>query len=157
MPARLGTPQQGNSSHTLLPEETEKVFAEVVHTENIAESTEISPQQVPECTSQQLSTMVLDAFDSASTQLHTATEGGIADSVASPDAETVTSGSATGPQSPKLVENTTTPDTAQTKLPKKKPQTAEPQVAARGSYLYLPGLGFVYQEDGDELGEESAI
>ncbi|ATY58765.1 hypothetical protein CCM_06026 [Cordyceps militaris CM01] len=153
MIAPFGTSKRSSSSHTLLPD-LEK--AEAVHVETVeAEEEASSPLSSADLTSDQVRALVLDAFDSASCQLHSAPEEGILEPIAPPPAaEMVNRGSGSGPRSPRLVEIKTNDAVAEPEAaPKEKPRLEEPQKADRGSFIYVPGLGFLYQDDDMELGK----
>ncbi|KAF1736855.1 hypothetical protein CRV24_002466 [Beauveria bassiana] len=167
MPTKLVKVRRGLGSGRSSLKSTTKASTESLHVENTSLFKEpSSPQKqkqqqqqqqknAPTLTSDQARAMVLDAFRSASSRLHVQNGKGILGSIAPPHNETVTKGAASGPQSPELVDITTArPGDTGEKAPRRRQvHVAEAQKATRGLYLYLPGLGFKYQDDDNELGQ----
>ncbi|KAM3454329.1 hypothetical protein MY5147_008621 [Beauveria neobassiana] len=167
MPTKLVKVRRGLGSGRSSLKSTTKTSTESLHVENTSPFKEPSSpqkqkqQQQPQqknaatLTSDQARAMVLDAFRSASSRLHVQNGKGILGSIAPPHNETVTKGAASGPQSPELVDITTArPSDTREEAPRRRQvHVAEAQKATRGLYLYLPGLGFKYQDDDNELGQ----
>ncbi|KAM3436372.1 hypothetical protein MY4824_004340 [Beauveria thailandica] len=161
MPAKLVKVRRGHGSGKSSLKSTAKASTDSLHVENASPSKEPSSSKQQQqqknaatLTSDQARAMVLDAFRSASSRLHVQNGKGILGSIAPPHNETVTKGAASGPQSPELVDITTRPggDTRE-KAARRQVHVAEAQKATQGLYLYLPGLGFKYQDDDNELGQ----
>ncbi|KAM3532987.1 hypothetical protein MY4038_003706 [Beauveria bassiana] len=166
MPTKLVKVRRGLGSGRSSLKSTAKASTESLHVENTSLFKEPSSSQKQQqqqqqqkntatLTSDQARAMVLDAFRSASSRLHVQNGKGILGSIAPPHNETVTKGAASGPQSPELVDITTArPSDTGEKAPRRRQvHVAEAQKATRGLYLYLPGLGFKYQDDDNELGQ----
>ncbi|KAM3545105.1 hypothetical protein BM221_010037 [Beauveria bassiana] len=165
MPTKLVKVRRGLGSGRSSLKSTAKASTESLHVENPSLFKEPSSSQKQQqqqqqkntatLTSDQARAMVLDAFRSASSRLHVQNGKGILGSIAPPHNETVTKGAASGPQSPELVDITTArPSDTGEKAPRRRQvHVAEAQKATRGLYLYLPGLGFKYQDDDNELGQ----
>ncbi|OAA45861.1 hypothetical protein BBO_03502 [Beauveria brongniartii RCEF 3172] len=159
MPAKLVKVRRGLGSGKSSLKSTAKASTESLHVENASPSKEPSSSQQQQqknaanLTSDQARAMVLDAFRSASSRLHVQNGKGILGSIAPPHNETVTKGAASGPQSPELVDITTRPGDTREKAARRQVHVAEAQKATQGLYLYLPGLGFKYQDDDNELGQ----
>ncbi|KAK8140871.1 hypothetical protein G3M48_001544 [Beauveria asiatica] len=166
MPAKLVKVRRGLGSGKSSLKSTAKASTDSLHVENASPSKEPSSSQQKQqqqqqqqqknaatLTSDQARAMVLDAFRSASSRLHVQNGKGILGSIAPPHNETVTKGAASGPQSPELVDITTRPGETREKAARRQVHVAEAQKATQGLYLYLPGLGFKYQDDDNELGQ----
>lgn len=175
MATPVTTTAQDPSSDGLLAKDAGKMTTKVTSTAVM----EASSQKKPAALSpEQIHSLVLDAFDSASSQLHAPNEEGmcsvqvplsklksrsdslcvlgILESIIPPSADIVTNGTAIGPQAAKLVEVDTHNNTT-TGADQRTIRVAEPQEASQGSYLYLPGFGFIYQEDNSDLGSDDSF
>ncbi|OAA73425.1 hypothetical protein ISF_00326 [Cordyceps fumosorosea ARSEF 2679] len=157
MVVQLSKALASTSSHTLFGDGNSITGTELMSAEPLEDLPEASSsEESVDLSCAQACALVHDAFKSASTQLHSPSDDGILEPIEPPAVEMISSGSAIGPQSPQLVE-IKLDSNARTERSEKQYTAAEPQKAARGSYLYIPGVGFVYQEDGDELGYKAPV
>ncbi|KAJ6784192.1 hypothetical protein PWT90_04766 [Aphanocladium album] len=159
-----------------------KKDAMAISTENVSEvDAPPKERQHPALGPEQIRALVLDAFESASSQLHAPNEEGGTHSIPESNAkrkltyycavaavgilasilppetdDNVKNGTAVGPRSAELVE-TDTRDTLRKCPQEKSAHAMEPYEAVRGSYLYLPGFGFIYQDDNSDLGSDETV